>query len=104
MEEKEENEKSMIALCATKKQDLWHIDNGCSKHMISDPTRFIKLKDNKGRVTFGDNKSSKIIDKGTTVINSKIKAENVLLVENLKPNLLNVSQTSDQGNICIFLL
>ena len=63
--------------------------------MADDPTRFIKLKDNKGRVTFGDNKSSKIIDKGTTVINSKIKAENVLLVENLKPNLLSVSQTCD---------
>ena len=26
----------------------------------------------------------------------------MLLVENLKPNLLSVSQTCDQGNICIF--
>ena len=46
--------------------------------------------------------SSKIISKGIVVINSKIKEENVLLVENLNPNLLNVSQTCDQGNICIF--
>jgi len=44
----------------------------------------------------------KIIDKGTAVVNSKIKEENVLLVENLKPNLLSVSQTCDQGHICIF--
>ena len=79
---KEENKRSMISLCAREKQDLWHIDSGFSKHMTGDPTKFIKLKYNKGRVTFGDNKSSKIIDKGTTGINSKIKAENVLLVEN----------------------
>ena len=26
----------------------------------------------------------------------------MLLVENLKPNLLSVSQTCDQGHICIF--
>ena len=46
--------------------------------------------------------SSKIISKGIVVINSKIKEKNVLLVENLKPNLLNVSQTCDQGHLCIF--
>ena len=31
-----------------------------------------------------------------------LKEENVLLVENFKPNLLSVSQTCDQGHICIF--
>ena len=92
----------MISLCATEKQDLWHMDSGCSKHMTIDPTRFIKLKDNKVRVTFGDNNSSKIIGKGTTIINSNIKEENVLLVENLKCNILCVSKTCDQGNSCIF--
>ena len=98
----EENERSMISLCEKQRQKISHIDNVCSKHMTGDPTRFIKLKDNKGRVTFGDNKSSKIIGKGTIIINSKIKVENVLLVENLKPNLLSVSQTCDQGHICFF--
>ena len=34
--------------------------------------------------------------------NSKTRAENVLLVENLKHNLLNVIQTCDQGHILIF--
>ena len=71
-------------------------------HMISDSGKFITLKDNKGKVTFGDSLSSKIIGKGTSIVNSKIKAENVLLVENLKPNILSVSQTCDQGHICIF--
>ena len=89
--EKEEKETSMIALCASESQNLWHLDSGCSKHMTSDPRKFITLKDNKGEVTFGDSMSSKIIDKGTIVVNSKIKAENVLLVEKLNHNLLSVS-------------
>ena len=36
------------------------------------------------------------------VIRDKMKDENVLLVEKLKPNLLSVSQTCDQGHICMF--
>ena len=80
--EKEENESSMIALCATENQNLWHLDSGCSKHMTSDPSKFITLKYNKGNVTFGDNLSNKIIGKGTVVVNNKIKEENILLVEN----------------------
>ena len=59
----------MISLCATKKQNLWNLDNGCSKHMTGDPNNFIKLKDNKGKVTFGDNMPSKIIGKVTVVVN-----------------------------------
>ena len=85
----------MIALCATENQNLWHLDSGCSKHMTSDPRKLITLKDNKGKGTFGDNLSSKIIGKGIVVVNSRIKEENVLLVENLKPNILSVSQTCD---------
>ena len=72
--EKEEMEISMIALCATESQKIWHLDSGCSKHMTVDPSKFITLKDNKGKVTFGDSLSSKIIDKGTVVVNNKIKA------------------------------
>ena len=70
--EKEEKESSVIALCATESQKLWHLDSGCSKHMTGDPTKFITLNDNKGKVTFGDSLSSKIIGKGTIVVNSKI--------------------------------
>ena len=88
-------ESSMIALCATESQKLWYLDSGCSKHMIGDSRKFITLKDNKGKFTFGDSPSSKIIGKGTTVVNNKIKEKNVLLVENLKLNPLGVSQTCD---------
>ena len=71
--------------------------------MTVDPHNFISLrKDNKSKVTFGDNMSSKIVGKGTIPINNKIKDENVLLVEDLKPNILSVIQTCDQGHICTF--
>ena len=44
----------MIDLCATEKQNLWHIDNGCSKHMTVDPNKFISLrKGNKGNSLLG---------------------------------------------------
>ena len=92
----------MLSLCATESQNLWHLDSGCTKHMTGDSSKFITLKDNKGKVTFGDSLSSKIIGKGTIVVNRKIKAENVFLVENLNPNLLSVIQTCDQEHICIF--
>ena len=72
------------------------MDSGCLKHMTGDPTKLLSLKrKQKGKVTFGDNISSKIIGKGTVVIRDKMKGENVLLVKNLKPNLLSVRQTCD---------
>jgi hypothetical protein len=72
--------------------------------MTGDKSKFLKLtKKEKGSVTFGDNVSAKILGKGTVTLgNKKNKVENVLLVENMKPNLLSVSQTCDQGNILIF--
>ena len=77
-----------LDLYATEKQNIWRMDSGCSKHMIRDPTKFLSLKrKQKGKVTFGDNLSSKIIEKGTVAIRDKMKAENVLLVENIKPKL-----------------
>ena len=94
---KKEDVECSIALCATKTQNLWHVDSGCSKDVTGDPNKFISLKRNqKGKVTFGDNLSSKISWKGTVALRNKMKAENVFLVKNLKPNLLSVSQTCDQ--------
>ena len=96
-------QKCSIALCSTEKQNLWHVDNGCSKHMTGDPRRFISLKwDQKGKVNFGDNLYSRIIGKGTMALRNKIKGKKVMLVENLNPIPESVSQTCDRGNIFIF--
>ena len=56
------------------------------------------MKRKVGNVTFGDNSSAKIIGKGVVDHGSKnVKAKNVLLVEDLKHNLLSVSKMCDQG-------
>jgi len=81
-----------------------YIYSGCSNHMTGDQIKFINLNNKvKGKVTFGDNMSAKILGKGTVSLgNNKTKEEDVLLVENLKPNILSVSQTCDQGHILTF--
>lgn len=93
-----------IALYAKDKKSQWYVDSGCSKHMTRDPNKFISIeKKQKGKVTFGGDVFAKIIGKGTVTLgNNRTKAKGVLLVEDIKPNILSLSQTRDQGNICIF--
>jgi hypothetical protein len=72
--------------------------------MTRDQSKFLKLnKKVKGKVTFGDNMPAMILGKGTVSLgNNKTKEGDVLLVENLKPNLLTGIQTCDQGHILTF--
>jgi hypothetical protein len=61
------------------------------------------LKKNEGNVTFGDNGTSKIVGKGTLSLdNGRDKVEKVLCVEDLKHNILSVSQMCDQGHTLTF--
>jgi hypothetical protein len=47
--------------------------------------------------------STKILGKGTVSLgNNKTKEENVLLEENIKPNILSVIQACDKGHILTF--
>jgi transposase InsO family protein len=68
--------------------------------MTGDRDKFLTLrKERDGSVSFGNDDSSKIIGKGIVRIGNKNeKAENVLLVEDMKHNLLSVSQMCDQGH------
>jgi hypothetical protein len=101
---KKRQTKCKVALYAKNQGCQWYIDNGCSKHMTGDQSKFLKLNEKgKGKVTFGDNTSSKILGKSIVRLgNNKTKEEDVLMVENLKLNLLSVSQTCDQGHILTF--
>jgi hypothetical protein len=47
-------------------------------------------------VTFGDASTSAIVAKGTVMVNDKFMSNDVALVENLKYNLLSVSQMIDE--------
>jgi hypothetical protein len=65
--------------------------------MTGDRSKFITINDSKSRnVTFGNDAPRKVKGKGiVSLSNGKRKAQDVLLVENLKHNLLSVSQVCD---------
>jgi hypothetical protein len=87
-------ENCRLALIVEDKEDEWYIDNGCSTRMTGDQNKFINLKKGKsGKVAFGNDSSVKILGKCVVSLGS----ENVLLVEELKHNLLSVSKICDQG-------
>jgi hypothetical protein len=66
--------------------------------------RFLTLrKARDGLVSFRNDDSAKIIGKGIVRIGNKnTKAENVLLLEYMKHNILSVSQMCDQGHKVTF--
>jgi hypothetical protein len=98
------NEECTLALQVKHKKRGWYVDSGCSKHMIVDRDMFLTLiNERDGSVSFGNYDSAKIIGKGTIKIGNKnTKEENVLLVEDMKHNILSVSQMCDQGHKVIF--
>jgi hypothetical protein len=67
-------------------------------------TNFLHYEKKKnGSVPFGNDNSSKIIREGTIQFGKKNeKAQNFLLVEDMKHNLLSVSQMCDQGHKLTF--
>ena len=72
--------------------------------MTGDKGNFLNFKEEKrGNVYYGNNGSTKIIGKGMVSLgNLRYQANNVLLVENMKHNILSVSQMYDQGNNLTF--
>ena len=71
--------------------------------MTGNKNTFRTLQAKEGTITFGNNNSSNILGKGTIILGNKdASAKNVLLIENMKHNLLSVSQMCDQGHILIF--
>ena len=81
----------------------WYVDSGLSKHMKGNKSSFVNIEKDKGSVSFGNNNSTKVLGKGTVKLGSKNSmAENVLLVDNMKHNLLSVSQMCDQGHELLF--
>jgi hypothetical protein len=67
--------------------------------MTGDRSNFLTLSDNKsGNVTFGNDALGNIRGKGiVSLCNRKRNAQDVLFVEDLKHNLLSVSQVCDRG-------
>ncbi|KAJ9566643.1 hypothetical protein OSB04_002609 [Centaurea solstitialis] len=84
-------------------ENLWHVDSGCSRHMtgnrsfLEDFTTF-----NGGYVAFGDNpRGGKVSGKGK-VTGGKLTLEDVYYVDQLRYNLMSVSQVCDKKLFTLF--
>lgn len=91
---------ALTALSATN-SEVWYLDSGCSRHMTGDKSWFSSFTaTNSGTVTFGDGKKAKILGRGTVSAPGMPNLENVMLVEDLKANLISISQLCDDiGNV-----
>jgi hypothetical protein len=101
---KKEDDKCGLVLSSQRQKNPLYIDNGCSKHMTGDKSKFLTLSENKsGNVTFGNDGSGKIKGKGmVSLSNGKRKDQDVLFVYGLKHNLLSVSQVCDRECEVVF--
>ena len=71
--------------------------------MTRNKNTFQKLQAKIGTSTFGNDDSFKLLGKGTITLGSKdTRTKNVLLIENMRHNLLSVSQVCDQGHVLTF--
>jgi hypothetical protein len=72
--------------------------------VITDKDKFLTpRKERDGSISFGSENSTKIIGRCTIKLGSKdVKAKNVLLVEDMKHNLLSLSKMCDQGQKILF--
>ncbi|KAJ9546669.1 hypothetical protein OSB04_019212 [Centaurea solstitialis] len=79
-----------------RRSSLWHVDSGCSRHMtgimslLEDFKRF-----EGGHVAFGDNPKGGKISGKDKVSKGKMTFDDVYYVEQLRYNLLSVSQVCD---------
>jgi hypothetical protein len=101
---KKESDNCGLVLSAQRKMNPWYIDSGFSKHMMGDKGKFLSLSEIKSRnITFGNDAPGKIKGKGmVSLSNGKGKAQDVLLVDGMKHNLLSVSQMCDRGCEVLF--
>ncbi|KAJ9546338.1 hypothetical protein OSB04_018881 [Centaurea solstitialis] len=78
-------------------KSIWHIDSRCSRHMTGNKFILQNFKHFEGgNVAFGDNpKGGKIKGKGK-ISKDKMSFEDVFYVEQLRYNLLSVSQVCDK--------
>ncbi|KAI3729397.1 hypothetical protein L6452_18054 [Arctium lappa] len=86
-----------------KGRSIWHVDSGCSRHMTGNMSCLQDFKHiNGGHVAFGDNLTGgKISGKGN-VTKGKMTFEDVYYVDQLKYNLLSVSQVCDKQHSILF--
>ena len=78
---------------------MWIMDSGCSRHMTGNHKWFSSLTPvmQKEYITFGDDSKGKVKSVGAIKVNDHFLLKEVALVDNLKYNLLSVSQLLEDG-------
>ena len=77
----------------------WYLDSGCSCHITGSKSLLLSFQSKDGaNISFGNKLTGKIIGKSNTIMSKFIKFLEISLVDDLKYNLLSVSQICDQGN------
>jgi hypothetical protein len=86
-------------------ENKWLMDSGCSRHMTSDKKWFSNLTplSHKEYVTFGDDKKGKVLGTSVIEVNNHFTLKDVALVDELRYNLLSVSQLVDVDLDVLFL-
>ncbi|XP_052625956.1 uncharacterized protein LOC128132974 [Lactuca sativa] len=84
--------------------DTWYIDSGCSKHMTGNRNylRDFKPIQTNQDVTFGNNMKAKIKGYGN-ITNGNFTIKKVAFVDDLKHNLISVSQLCDNNLEVLFI-
>ena len=92
-----------ICLASNKRNEVWYLDSGCSRHITENASIFLQIrKYNGGYVTFGDNARGKTIRVCKIGKNLSTSIDNVYLDDGLKHNLLSISQLYDKGYNVMF--
>ncbi|KAJ9557792.1 hypothetical protein OSB04_012406 [Centaurea solstitialis] len=80
-----------------RRSSLWHVDSGCSRHMTGIMSLLEDFKKFEGgHVAIGDNPTGGMISGKGKVSKGKMTFDDVFYVEQLRYNLLNVSQVCDK--------
>nr|ABB47234.1 retrotransposon protein, putative, Ty1-copia subclass [Oryza sativa Japonica Group] len=87
------------AALVARKENVWIVDSGCSRHMTGDKNWFSSLKkaSKTESIIFGDASTSAVLATGLVKVNEKFELKNVAWIEDLKYNLLSVSQIVDEN-------
>ena len=75
----------------------WYLDSGCSHHKTGNKSLFTSFTEfDGGNVTFGDDNVASVKGKDTICAPGIPNLEEVLYVEELKANLISISQICDK--------
>lgn len=76
----------------------WYFDGGCSRHMMGAKSNLFYIEIMEDHfVTFGNGSQAQVVGKGTLNLEGFTKFESVILVEDLKANLISIGQLCNQG-------